>query len=61
MTDTPNRTWSVYRDALGHYRIKVDAPGERAVSAPIEPAELVARIAELTGLTIKIGDTPKIG
>lgn len=61
MADTPDRTWRFYRDANGGYRIKVDAPGERAVSAPVDPAELVAAIAKETGLTIRVGDNPTIG
>ena len=60
MTDAPDRTWKFYRDALGNYRIKVDAPGERAVSAPVDVSELVTAIQRETGLTIRVGDNPKI-
>ena len=42
-----------FQDATGLQRIRVDAPGERAVSAVItDPLDLIHRIAEQCGLEV---------
>lgn len=58
---TTDRTYKLYRDANGDYRIRVDAPGIAAVSARFDPAQLVKDLADLTGLTIRLGDDPRVG
>jgi hypothetical protein len=42
-----------FQDAVGEQRIRVDAPGERAVSAVItDPIDLIHRIADQCGLEV---------
>lgn len=56
-----DRTYKLYRDAHGDYRIRVDAPGIAAISARFDPARLIKDIADLTGLTVRLGDDPRVG
>lgn len=45
----------VYRNDAGELRIRVDSPGERAVSASIsDAAALIMEIADEAGLTVTI-------
>lgn len=55
------RTYKLYRDANGNYRLRIDAPGIAAISAKFDPAELIRDIAELTGLEVRLGDDPRVG
>jgi len=50
------RTIKVVTEADGEIRLRVDAPGERAVSAPVtDPAALIEKIAAAAGLTVQVG------
>lgn len=46
----------VYTSAEGELRVKVDAPGIAAVSAPIDAEAFIKAIADEAGLAITIND-----
>ena len=50
-----DHVWSVVKGDKGEWRLRVDAPGERAVSAPIgDPYGFVASVAQSCGLDVEV-------